>query len=127
MRAISMTVATPDALSSAPGPPASESPCAQTRKYLSGSRPASVAITVFGRPSRIVEVRLTRTRRPARAAASSVRPSTYDTAKTGTGLSVRAGSDPSRDQSTYRLGSLGALVRIAAGSAAALASVAYAV
>src|SRR5918993_4751584 len=115
MRAISITVATPDALSSAPGPPASESPCAQIRKYLSVSCPGIEAMTVFGRASRIVAVRLTRTRRPARAAASRERPSTYDTAKAGIGLSERAGSAPRRDQSTYRFGSFGALVRIAVG------------
>src|SRR5512142_2866697 len=46
VRAISSTIATPDALSSAPGPPESESPCAQKRMYFERSRPGRVATTV---------------------------------------------------------------------------------
>ena len=45
-RAISSTAATPDALSSAPGPPESESACAENRMYFVRSLPGSVATTV---------------------------------------------------------------------------------
>jgi hypothetical protein len=72
-------------------------------------------MTDLPRPSRIVASSDTRTERPACAADASVRPSTYDTENAGTGLLALEGNEDRRDQSTYRVGSFGALDRIAAG------------
>ena len=111
-----MTVATPDALSSAPGPSGVRVAVRADEVVRTGLATRQRSDHRLAAPSRMVASSETLTVRPACAADASARPSTYETANTGTGCDALAGSEPSRDQSTYRFGSFGALVRIAAGS-----------
>ena len=79
-------MATPEALSLAPGPPESESPCAQKSTYFERSRPGRVATTVCAAsvPVLASSVKATRGFSPAATRARNGFASRGEMAKTGT-------------------------------------------